>query len=80
MWDGIGDVDVNAYCKAVSAKPYAKASAKMSGGDRPVWDADMDYWLSDEFTAGTNPSYKGCGWDGKRSQFSSWRENGVIET
>lgn len=58
MWRGLDDVDVAAYCKAVNAKPYAKSPAKMSGGDRPVWDADMDYWLNDELTVKGSAAYR----------------------
>jgi len=32
--------------------------AKMSGGDQPLWDADMDFWLNDDLTIHFNFGYR----------------------
>jgi len=47
--------------------------AKMSGGDLPLWDADMDYWLG-ESTVYINPYYVYMN-DG----YSSFEVSGEIE-
>lgn len=31
--------------------------AKMSGGDLPRYDADMDYWLNNNISVYSNPGY-----------------------
>lgn len=33
---------------------------KTCKADLPKWDADMDYWISDDLTVKSNPNYKSC--------------------
>lgn len=49
-------MDWEIYIKAQQVKPYAKAPAKLSGGDMP--GRNVDCWLNDELTVLDNPTYK----------------------
>lgn len=40
-------IDYAALMKARSAPDHATPPARMSGGDRPMWDADMGFWMDD---------------------------------
>lgn len=35
--------------------------AKMTGGDKPCWDADMEYWLTCGDSISSHPRYKSSG-------------------
>lgn len=40
-------MDMFAYYKACRMPDRATPPARMSGGDKPLWDADMSRWLDD---------------------------------
>jgi len=50
-------MDMIAYYKACHFPDRATPPARMSGGDKPLWDADMSRWLDDDLSVKKNPAY-----------------------
>ena len=48
-------IDWVAYTKARNTPDHATPPARMSGGDKPKWDAEMESW--ETYTIYSNPGY-----------------------
>lgn len=46
---------------------------KRSGGDKPKWDADMEYWLNGELTVNQNKTYR------SPNTLLGWSENIIVK-
>lgn len=57
-------VDYDLLAIAENMPDHATPPARMSGGDRPVWDADMSWWLDDMVVhQGDKPWERSVSWD-----------------
>lgn len=50
-------IDYVALTIAKHMPDHPAPGAKMSGGDSPKWDADMEYWLESSLIIYDNPCY-----------------------